>query len=89
MRPKHVNLIQLNVAVLMWGGTAMFAKGIPLSVTDIICLRSLIGAAAMFLFLGAIGSPWRVNHRRHYGLMAILGLLLCLHWLTYFQALKV
>ena len=89
MRPKHVNLIQLNVAVLMWGGTAMFAKGIALPVTDIICLRSLIGAAAMVLFLLAVRRPLGVNHTRHYGLMAILGLLLCLHWLTYFQALKV
>ena len=89
MRPKHVNLIQLNIAVLMWGGTAMFAKGIALSVTDLICLRSLVGATAMLLFLLAMRSPLRVNHARHYGLMAILGLLLCLHWLTYFQALKV
>ena len=42
MRPKHVNLIQLNVAVLMWGGTAMFAKGIALPVTDIICRQRTI-----------------------------------------------
>lgn len=89
MRPKNVNLIQLNIAVFMWGGTAMFAKGIALSVTDIICLRSLVGAATMLLFLLATRRPLRVNHARHYGLMAILGLLLCLHWLTYFQALKV
>ncbi len=89
MRPKQVSLIQLNVAVLMWGGTAMFAKGIALPVIDIICLRSLVGAAAMLLFLLVMRSPLRVHHARHYGLMAILGLVLCLHWLTYFQALRV
>ncbi len=89
MRPKHVNLIQLNVAVLMWGGTAMFAKGIALPVTDIICLRSLIGAAVLLLFLLATRSSLRVRRTRHYGLMTILGLLLCVHWLTYFQALKI
>ncbi len=89
MRPKTINLIQVNVAVLMWGGTAMFAKGIALPVSTIICLRSLIGAAAMVAFLLAIKSPLGVRTNRHYGLMMTLGLLLCLHWLTYFQALKV
>ena len=67
----------------------MFAKAIALPVPHAICLRSLIGAAAMLLFLLAVKSPWRVNKTGHYGLMVALGLLLCLHWLTYFQALKV
>ncbi|UCD50073.1 MAG: DMT family transporter [Phycisphaerales bacterium] len=89
MRPKSVSLVQLNVAVLMWGGTAMFAKGIALPVTQVICLRSLIGAGGVLLVLLALRSPLRVNQTRHYGLMMILGLLLCLHWLTYFKALKV
>jgi len=89
MRPRNVSLIQLNVAVLMWGGTAMFAKGIALPVPHAICLRSLIGAGAMLLFLLAVKSQLRVNKARHYGLMATLGLLLCLHWLAYFKALKV
>ena len=26
MRPRNASLIQLNIAVLMWGGTAMFAN---------------------------------------------------------------
>ena len=49
MNPKTKNLIQLNAAVLIWGGTAMFAKGIALPVVDIICLRSLVAAAVLLL----------------------------------------
>jgi len=89
MRSRSVSLIQLNVAVLIWGGTAMFAKGIALPVPHAICLRSLIGAGALLLFLLAAKSQLRVNKSRHYGLMVTLGLLLCLHWLTYFTALRV
>lgn len=88
-KPKTVNLIQLNTAVLMFGITAMFAKGIPLSVWHIICFRSLVCAAAMFLFMRAIKASVRVKEPRHYAVMAFLGILLCAHWLTYFQALKV
>ncbi|MHC4520574.1 MAG: DMT family transporter [Planctomycetota bacterium] len=89
MRPRNVSLIQLNVAVLMWGGTAMFAKGIALPVSHIICWRSLIGAAALLVVLLPNGSPFAVKKDRHYGLMILLGLLLCLYWLTYYKALKV
>lgn len=73
----------------MWGGTAMFAKGIALPVPHIICLRSLIGAAALVAMLAALRRPLRAGGGRHYGLMLTLGLLLCAHWLTYFKALKV
>ncbi len=89
MQPRKISLIQLNVAVLMWGGTAMFAKGISLPVPHIICLRSLIGAAALVAMLAALRRPLKAGGGRHYGLMLTLGLLLCAHWLTYFQALKV
>lgn len=89
MRPKTKNLVQLNIAVLIWGGTAMFAKGIQLPVTDIICMRSLIAAVVLAVFIRMSGKSVRVESTRHLGLMFILGLLLCLHFLTYFQALKI
>lgn len=89
MKPRTVSLIQLNVAVLIWGGTAMFAKGLALPVAHIICVRSLVAAAALLVFLLALRAPIGVKQPAHYGVMAALGLLLCLHWVTYFKALKV
>lgn len=89
MQPKKISLIQLNVAVLMWGGTAMFAKGIALPVAHIICLRSLIGAAALMAVLLWRRKSLKPSGGGHYVLMLTLGLLLCAHWLTYFKALKV
>lgn len=89
MQPRQINLIQLNIAVLMWGGTAMFAKGVALPVPHVICLRSLIGAGALVAMLAVLRRPLGANGRGHYVLMLTLGLLLCAHWLTYFKALKV
>ncbi|HKK19216.1 MAG TPA: DMT family transporter [Opitutales bacterium] len=89
MRPKSINLFQVNFAVLIWGGTAMFAKGIALPVTDLTCLRSLFAAVALLLFIKLRGQSAAVESARHFGLMIGLGLFLCLHWLTYFQALKI
>jgi drug/metabolite transporter (DMT)-like permease len=88
MKSRHGSLIQLNVAVLLWGGTAMFAKGVALPVKEIICLRSLIAAAALLLFLLAVKTRVHVKPG-HHRMMALLGLVLCVHWLTLFQALKI
>ncbi|PXA03939.1 EamA family transporter [Coraliomargarita sinensis] len=89
MSPKSINLIQVKIAVLIWGGTAMFAKGIQLSVLDITCMRSLVAAAALIVFIRLRGRSAAVKSRKDFGLMLALGLFLCLHWLTYFQALKI
>lgn len=88
MNSRHGSLVQLNVAVLLWGGTAMFAKGVALPVGQIICLRSLIAAVVLLLFLLAVRTPVRVK-RGHYRAMVLLGLVLSVHWLTLFQALKI
>lgn len=89
MSAARKSLAGLNAAILLWGGTAMFAKGIDLPVTHIIGLRSLVAAAALALFVGASGGSLRMANLRHCGIMVALGLLLCGHWLTYFQALKI
>ena len=88
MGSKRAGLALLNIAVLMWAGTAMFAKGITLPVSQIICLRSLIGAAAVGLVLLVFRIPIKVKKPGHYVGIAAAGLLLCFHWLTYFQALR-
>jgi drug/metabolite transporter (DMT)-like permease len=89
MKPRTVNLIQLNVAVLLWGGTAVFAKLIPLPSTHITCMRSVVAAVALLAFMAATRRRFMPAHGRHYGMLLLLGLLMCLHWVTYFQALKV
>ena len=88
MNPRAHSLIAINVAVLIWGGTAMFAKGIQLPVGHVICVRALIAAALLLAFLLATRARVRPVQTGHYGVMATLGLLLCFHWLTYFEALK-
>ncbi|MFW6154419.1 MAG: DMT family transporter [Planctomycetota bacterium] len=89
MKPKTVNLIQLNVAVLMWGLTAMFSKGIEWPTTAIVGGRSLVAAVAVVVMVLVGKGALRLRRRRDYGVMLVLGVLMGAHWLTYFQALKV
>lgn len=89
MRPRTTSLIHLNAAVLLWGGTAMFAKGVDLPVNQTILLRSLIAAAAMVPVLAASGAPVGMRRGGHYAIMALSGALMAVHWVTYFTALRI
>lgn len=89
MSPKTRNLIELNVAVLLWSGTALFAKLIDLPLGHIIFGRSLMAALALGLFVPAIGMDFRIRKARDAGGLLLIGLLLGVHWLTYFHAIQV
>jgi len=89
MTPRTANLIQANLTALVWGGTVMFAKGIPLPVGHIVCFRALLAAALLFLFLAVARAPMKMKCAAHYGIMVVLGILLCLHWVTLYRALKI
>jgi len=88
MTPRTGNIIQANLAALIWGGTVMFAKGIPLPVGHIVCFRSLLAAGVLFSFLLAVRAPVKMKCTAHYGTIVVLGIVLCGHWLMLYKALK-
>jgi drug/metabolite transporter (DMT)-like permease len=89
MKSKTTNLIELNLAVLIWGGTAMFAKGIALPLSHIMCVRYLFCAVSLLFFLFALRIPVRLERGKDYAVVAIVGILLCFNGLTLFKALRI
>ena len=83
------NLVQVNAAVLLWGVTVQFAKGLKLPIVNIMCIRSLIGAAALLAFLLITKEKIKIKKPKNYRAMIASGILLCLHWLTYFKAVRI
>jgi len=88
MRPKTASLIQVNTAVFLWGLTLMFPKGIAMSPQGIVCFRSLVSMVALAIFLKATGGQLRIKRSKDYWLMAVLGVILCVHWVTLFASLQ-
>lgn len=89
MNPRNRNLLEVNAAVLLWGGTSLFAKLIPLSVGQIIFGRSVVAVLALAVFLRVTGQSFRLGGRRDAAGVLLIGALLGIHWLTYFQAIRV
>jgi drug/metabolite transporter (DMT)-like permease len=89
MTPKTISLIQVNLAVFIFGGTAMFAKGIDLPSRNVICLRGFVAAIAILGFLAIKRPRILPKSPAHWATFFLMGLFMCFHWLTYFTALKI
>ncbi|WP_341502104.1 DMT family transporter [Gallaecimonas sp. GXIMD4217] len=89
MEATQKALGQLHLSVLLFGGTALFAKLIPLPALDITVLRCLVAALALALVVKHFRQPLRLGSYRDYGIALVLGLVVGLHWVTYFASMQV
>ncbi len=88
-RAQMRSLIELNVAVLLFSGTSLFAKIIPLPVPSIIFGRSAIAAIALLVATMVTRTSIRPAKRGDLKVLIGLGVMLAVHWITYFQAIRV
>lgn len=89
MDEKRKSLAGLHLANILFAGTGLFAKLIPLPAVEITALRCLLAGAALL----AIGMLLRRNILlacwRDRWLMGACGVLMALHWVTFFHAMQV
>ncbi|WP_115717364.1 DMT family transporter [Gallaecimonas mangrovi] len=83
------SLWELHIAVLLFGGTALFAKLIPLSALDMTVLRCLIAAVTLAVVVKASKGRLRLGSLREYAVALLLGAVVSLHWVTYFASMQV
>jgi len=89
MDEKRKSLLALHVSSLLFGGTGLFAKLIDLPVIDITAIRTLMASAVLFVLLKGLGRATALETSRDYMLMLLQGVLMGLHWVTFFQAIQV
>ncbi len=71
------------------GATGLFSKLIELPAWDITGYRTWIAAGVLFAWLYWRDRHLRLESRRDYGRMLVLGALLTLHWITFFYSMQV
>lgn len=85
---KPSGLIELHLAVLLFGGTALFSKLIPLSALDITFLRCIVAAAVLGLLVKFSRKRLTLASKQDYLVAIGLGVIVSLHWVTYFAAMQ-
>ncbi|MBT1450197.1 DMT family transporter [Glaciecola sp. XM2] len=88
MDPVKRSLINLHLTVMLLGGTALFSKLIELNALDITFGRSLPACLFLFAYLKLSGESMRLNNSKDYFIALGLGVVMAVHWVTYFAAMQ-
>ncbi|TAL91432.1 MAG: DMT family transporter [Rhodanobacter sp.] len=87
MQPANLARLQIHFCVLLWGFTAILGKLITLPALPLVWWRMLLVAVALLLVprvrRNLRAMPWRLI-----GAYAGIGVLVSLHWLTFYAAIK-
>ena len=89
MTPIRRSLLELNLSVVILGMVPLFAKWIPMDPVSLIGWRAVIGAIALLGFYLIRRSPVALASARDYVLMAVLGVVMAVHWSAYFHAIQI
>jgi drug/metabolite transporter (DMT)-like permease len=87
MTPHNKALLQIHFCVLLWGFTAIFGKLISLPALPLVWWRMLMVVVAL-AFLPRVWRGVRALPLRSVLAYAGIGLLVALHWLTFYGSIK-
>lgn len=88
MENKKSSLIQLHIAVLLFGISGLFGKF--LTQPSIIIVLGRVFFSSIFLFLGLTITKenLKLKSRKDMLIIAFMGIVLTIHWSTFFQGIK-
>jgi drug/metabolite transporter (DMT)-like permease len=87
MPPARKALLQIHLCVVIWGFTAILGKLITLPAFALVWWRMFLVVAAL-VFIPAFWRGLRRMSLRTIGIFAGIGVLVALHWVTFYGAIK-
>ncbi|WP_028110018.1 DMT family transporter [Ferrimonas futtsuensis] len=81
-------LLQLHLSILLFGGTALFSALIPLPATEITAYRAAIASLVLGSLVLYRRGHLKLMRYRDYGVITLLGVIVGLHWVTYFASMQ-
>jgi drug/metabolite transporter (DMT)-like permease len=88
MTPQNKNLLEIHTAVLFFGLAGLFGKLILLPALIIVLGRVIFAAIFLALLSLYLKQDIKLNQKKDYLYLFILGVILALHWWTFFQAIR-
>lgn len=80
--------LHLHFIVFVWGFTAVLGALISLEAFPLVWFRMCIASALIFIYIKIRKIPLEVP-RKMFGVFIFSGLVIALHWFTFFEAIKV
>lgn len=82
------NLLEINLAMLCIGSSGMLGRFVPLEPGPAIWWRCLLAGLLLFVYCRYRGFSVRIGWGTEFWLVLLSGVLMAVHWVTYFYALK-
>ncbi|MEL6151236.1 MAG: DMT family transporter [Chloroflexota bacterium] len=89
MSNYNISLVQVHIAVLLFGAAGLFGEWLELPSSVIVFGRVFFGALALLAILSVRRERILLRQASHYRGMLITGVVLAVHWVTFFQAIQV
>ncbi len=89
MNPKKLGLIEIHVAVFLFGLSGLLGKIISLSPLLIVFGRTFFASLALAALLWVSKTKIRIKSGKDLLVLIIIGVILALHWFSFFQSIKV
>ena len=83
------SLFEIHLAVLLFGLAGLFGKWLALSPVIIVLGRVFFASVALALLFLFTKQSLRIYPRKNYLLLFLLGLILSIHWISFFKSIQV
>jgi drug/metabolite transporter (DMT)-like permease len=83
------SLLEIHMAVLLFGLAGLFGKWLAFSPVIIVLGRVFFASITLILLLWYTGERLKIEPSKHYFSLFLLGLLLSVHWISFFQSIQV
>jgi len=85
---KGHGMLEIHIAVLLFGLSGLFGKLLPLPPLVIVCGRTLFASLALGVILYSSKTQIRTKSTQDLVVLALLGAILAVHWITFFQSIQ-
>lgn len=89
MKQKTKSLIEIHLAVFLFGMAGLFGKLLLLPSTIIVLGRVLFASISLLLIIFYFKENLKLKNKKDYFYLALLGVILAIHWVTFFQSIQV
>lgn len=89
MNIKNKSLIEIHAAVILFGLSGLFGKFISLPPMIIVLGRVFFSSVFILIIVLYLKKDIRLKERKHYYYLVVMGMILAVHWSTFFKSIQV
>jgi drug/metabolite transporter (DMT)-like permease len=89
MHDKNKGLLAIHMAVFLFGFSGLFGKFISLNPVAIVFGRTVFAGTVFLIGLYLLKNPFSVHSAKDFLTLSLSGVILAIHWFTFFQSIQV